>query len=77
MKFGLELSSPVSCDVGNLKKETYTLLAQCNNSVMGDRTRATCGMNQQSYPLPSVAGKTEVDIIAYICLVTAMLLGCS
>ena len=25
--FGLELSSPASCDVGNLKKETYALLA--------------------------------------------------
>ena len=39
---------------------------------MGDRTRASRGMNQQSYSLPTVAGMIEGDIIAYISLVTAM-----
>ena len=39
---------------------------------MGDQIRASGGMNQQSYPLLTVAGMIEGDIIAYISLVTAM-----
>ena len=69
---GLELSSPARCDVRNLKKETSTLLALGNASFMGDCTWASCGMNTQSYPLPTVAGMIEDDIIAYISLGTAM-----
>ena len=39
---------------------------------MGDQTQASYSMNQQSYPLPTVAGMVEGDIIAYISPVTAM-----
>ena len=35
-------------------------------------TQACHSMNQQLYPLPTVASVTEGDIIAYISLVTAM-----
>ena len=34
--------------------------------LMGARTRTSRGMNQRSYPSPTVAGMAENEIIAYI-----------
>ena len=37
----------------------------------GGSTRASYGMNQKSYPMPTVAGTIVGNIIAFISLVTA------
>ena len=47
-----------------LKKDTILKRKDRTDGGMGSLTQASCGMNQQSYPVPTVAGMIEGDVIA-------------